>query len=233
MTGARSLPGFRKTKLPVRPVLIRAIFLAALLCLGNSVALAAPDCPIAAYAPKATPQITDWYEKYISPSRAIGGLPAGPRLTRAQVEALVELLDAIHLHNISDPLAFEPLVQQIAAHYAKDGDFKGLNSASAEKIYKPETGSKLDFSTLCIDVRRSRFPDDTFAISLFGVNNYNCQRVAGMRGLVFTDTLVNGAAKAECRPNDTYFRSLIIPVSAGTNVITFVCSKDANGCARR
>lgn len=234
MTGAGRLRGARKLNLPLRPrMLTRAVFLAALLALGNSVVLAAPACPIPAYAPRTTSQITDWYEKYISPSRAIGGLPAGPRPAKAQVEALVENLDAIHLRSISDPLMFEPLVQQIAAHYANDGDFKGLNSASAEKIYKSESGPKLDFSALCIDVRRGRFPDDTFAISLFGVNNYNCQRATGLRGLVFTDTLVNGATKAECRPDDTYFRSLIVPVTAGTNVITFVCSKEASGCARR
>lgn len=214
-------------------MLIRAVFLAALLALGNSTLLAASDCPVPAYAPKTTSQITDWYEKYIAPSRAVGGLPAGPRPTRSQVDALVETLDAIHLRSITDPLMFESLVQQVAARYANDGDFKGLNSASAEKIYKPEAGAKLDFSALCIDVRRTRFPEDTFAISLFGVNNYNCLRVAGMRGLVFTDTLVNGAAKAECRPDDTYFRNLIIPVTVGTNFVTFVCRKDTNGCARR
>jgi hypothetical protein len=214
-------------------MLIRAIFLGALLALGNSVLLAAPECPVAAYAPKTTSQITDWYDKYISPSRAAGGLPATPRPAKDQLEALVETLDAIHLRSISDPLMFEPLVQQIAAHYANDGDFKGLNSASAEKIYKSGSGPNLDFSALCIDTRRSRFPDDTFAISLFGVNNSNCRRATGLRGLVFTETLVNGAAKAECHPDDIYYRSWIIPVAAGTNVITFVCNKDANGCTRR
>lgn len=214
-------------------MLMRAVFLAALLALGNSVLLAAPACPVPEYAPRATSQITDWYDKYIGPSRAIGGFPASPRPTRVQVEALVKTLDAIHLRTITDPLLFEALVQQIAEHYAKDGDFRGLNSASAEKIYKSETGAKLDFSALCIDVRRGKFPEDTFAISLFGVKNYNCQRASGLKGLIFSDTLVNGAAKAECRPDDTYFRSLIIPVTVGTNVITFVCSKDAGGCARR
>ena len=214
-------------------MLIRLVFLAALSALGTTYALAAPACPIPDYAPRTTSQITDWYEKYIGPSRAIGGFPAGPRPGKDQVEALTEVLDAIHLRNITDPLIFEPLVQQIADHYAKDGDFKGLNSASAEKIYKSGSGPKLDFSALCIDVRRGTFPEDTFAISLFGVNNYNCQRASRLRGLVFTETLVNGAAKVECRPDDTYYRNLIFPVTAGTNVITFVCSKDANGCARR
>ena len=214
-------------------MLIRAIVLAALFALGNSVLFAATDCAIPAYAPKTTSQITDWYDKYIGPMRTTGELPASARPTKAQIEALVDILDAVHLRSISDPLMLEPLVQQIAAHYAKDGDFKGLNSASAEKMYKSGFGPKLDFSALCIDVRRGKFPEDTFAISLFGVNNYNCQRAMGIRGLVFTETLVNGATKAECRPDDTYFRNLIIPVTVGTNAITFVCSKDTNGCARR
>jgi len=234
LTGVRKIAGRAEIKTADAPrMLIRAILLAALLALGNFAVLAAPACPVPAYAPKTTSQITDWYDKYIGPSRAVGGFPASPRPAKAQVEALVKALDAIHLSNITDPLIFEPLVQQIAEHYAKDGDFRGLNSAGAEKIYKAEAGSRLDFSALCIDVRRSRYPEDTFAISLFGVNFNNCQRASNTRGLVFTETLVNGAAKAECHPDDTYFRSLFIPVNAGTNVITFVCGKDIGGCARR
>jgi hypothetical protein len=54
-----------------------------------------------------------------------------------------------------------------------------------------------------------------------------------LRGLVFTETLVNGATKAECHPDHVYYKSFIVPIAAGTNVVTFVCGKDANGCARR
>ena len=46
-------------------------------------------------------------------------------------------------------------------------------------------------------------------------------------------TLINGAVDGACRPDDIYYKNLIIPVPVGTNTITFVCGKDANGCNRR
>ena len=213
-------------------MMIRRIVLAALLCLVNSPLLAAPDCPIPAYTPKTTDLITDWHQTYISPAMAAIGLPASPRPTKEQTEALVERLDAFHHRGISEPLFFESLTQQIATRYEKAGDFKGLNTSVAEKLYKSGSGASLDFTALCIDTRQTRFSDDTFAITLFGVNNYECSH-ASLRGLVFTGTLVNGGANGECRPDHVYYKRLIIPVKAGTNTITFVCNKDANGCAQR
>jgi hypothetical protein len=213
-------------------MLIRTPLLATLFVLAHSTAFAASECPIPAFAPKSD-LITDWYEKYLNPLKAAGGLPAMPTPAKAEIEALVANLESSHRRSITDSLMFERLVQQISVHYANDGDFRGLNTASAEKIYKTSSGPALDFSILCIDTRRGRFPDDTFAISIGGVNNENCRRASGLRGLIFSETLVNGATKAECRADHVYYRSLIIPVAAGTNVITFVCNKDANGCARR
>ncbi len=210
------------------------IFLAGILALGNSSLLAAPDCPVAAYAPKATNQIADWYEKFIAPSRAAGLLPAGPQPSSDQIEDTVDKLEAFHHRSVTEPLFFEALVQQISANFGKAANFRTLNSAAAEKIYQPGSGAGMDFSALCIDTRTARFPDDTFTITLFGVNSAACQRVgAGLRGLVFTATRINGAGNAECRPDHIYYKHLIVPVRAGTNFITFLCSKDAGGCAGR
>ena len=36
-----------------------------------------------------------------------------------------------------------------------------------------------------------------------------------------------------CRPDYPFFRMLFVPVLAGTNTITFLCSKDTGGCAGR
>jgi hypothetical protein len=240
LTGYPSLRS-RRRKWSIRPdchhilkadMLIRAILLLVILILGNSPLLAAPECPASITPPKAPDQIVDWYDKYIGPSRALTGLPEIPRPTRSVVEALIEKTAAFHRRGVSDPLFFESLVQQIAASYANDGDFKGLTSAAAQKIYRAGSGSDLDFSALCIDTRRSRFPEDTFAITLFGVNFDNCQHVTG-RGLIFTSTMINGSANGECRPDHNFFRMLIVPVFAGTNTVTFVCSKDVGGCAGR
>jgi hypothetical protein len=204
----------------------------ALLPLGNMVAFAAPDCPVPAYAPRGNDQITDWYDKYIKPARAFAGLPDSPRPTQEQIETLIETLEAFHHRGISDPLFFEPLVQQISLQFEAMPSFKGFSAAAAEKLYKSGSGAKLDFSALCIDTRSVSFPDDTFAVSLFGVNNDDC-RHASLRGLVFTESLINGAANAKCNPDHIYYKNLIFRIEAGTNVVTFVCRKDANGCLRR
>jgi hypothetical protein len=52
---------------------------------------------------------------------------------------------------------------------------------------------------LCIDTRTITTSDDAFAITLFGMNYEECQRF-GLKGLVFTDILVNGSANGQCRP---------------------------------
>ncbi|HEV2007658.1 MAG TPA: hypothetical protein VGQ88_02925 [Burkholderiales bacterium] len=203
----------------------------ALSLFGNSFAFAAPDCPVPAYAPRGNDQITDWYDKYIRPPRVFAGLPDSPRPTEEQIETLVEKLEAFHHRSIGDPLFFEPLVQQISLHFGAMPSFKGFSSTAAEKLYKSGAGSALDFSALCIDTRSVSFSDDTFAISLFGVNNYDC-RHASLRGLVFTDSLINGAANAPCHADHIYYKNLIFRIAAGTNVVTFVCRKDSYGCLR-
>jgi hypothetical protein len=207
------------------------IFLMALLPLGNSLACAAPDCPVPAYAPKGNDQITDWYDKYIKPARAYAALTDSARPTEEQIETLVEKLEAFHHRSIGDPLFFEPLVQQISLQFEGLPSFKGFSSTAAEKLYKRGSGSSLDFSMFCIDTRSTSSSDDTFAISLFGVNSEDCGH-ASLRGLVFTDSLINGAANAQCRPDHIYYKNLIFRITAGTNVITFVCRKDAHGCLR-
>jgi hypothetical protein len=85
---------------------------------------------------------------------------------------------------------------------------------------------------MCIDTRTTATPDDTVAVTLFGMSRDDCQHV-GLRGLVFTGALVNGSINGECRPDHVYYRRLIIPVNAGTNAITFLCRKDVGGCMRQ
>ena len=211
---------------------VRALFLLAAIVLGDMTSALAQECPTAINPPKAPENIVDWYDQYIAPSRTLAGVPENPHPSRAAIESLVEKMAGFHRRGVSDPLFFEPLVQQIAASFADHGDFKGLNSVAAQKIYRAGAGSDLDFSALCIDTRRTRFPEDTFAITLFGVSLDNCQHLAG-RGLVFTGTMINGNANGECRNDRNFFRMLIVPVPAGTNTITFVCSKDVGGCAGR
>jgi hypothetical protein len=213
-------------------MLRRAIFLMALLPLGNSLVFAASDCPVPAYAQRSNDQITDWYDKYIRPARTFAGLPDSPRPTEEQIEALVEKLEAFHHRSIGDPLFFEPLVQQISLQFEAMPSFKGFSSTAAEKLYKSGSGATLDFSALCIDTRSMSFADDTFAISLLGVNNDDC-RHASLRGLVFTESLINGSANGQCHPDHIYYKNLIFPIAAGTNVVTFICRKDASGCLRR
>src|SRR5258708_33246146 len=130
-------------------MLRRAIFLTALLPLGNSLACAAPDCPIPAYAPRGSDPITDWYDKYIKPARAYAGLPDSARPTEEQIQTLIEQLEAFHHRSIGHPLFFEPLVQQILHHFEGMQSFKGLSSAAAEKLCKSVSASSLYFSMFC------------------------------------------------------------------------------------
>ena len=217
---------------PLKISMMRAATLIAYACLANGPLRAATECPVPAFAAKPGDQITDWHEKYILPAMIVAGLPGVKSASKEQAEALVDKLQAFHQASFGDPLFFEPLAQKISIHYGKVGDFKGLNTSTAEKINKAGAGTSVDFSALCIDTRRIRFPDDTFAITMFGVNNDNC-RHASLRGIVFTSILINGATNGECRPDHAYTKRFIFPVSAGTNNITFLCEKDANGCTRR
>ena len=208
----------------------RAILLWATLSLGNSLSYAAPDCPVPAYTPRTTDQITDWYDRYLKPYRLSAGIPEGPSLTVGQIDALTEKLETFHRRSSRDSLFFEALTQQIVASYARSSDFRGLDTPAARKIYRP--GPDLDFSLMCIDTKTARSPDDTFAVTLFGMTSYDCQHI-GLRGLVFTETLINGAVNGECRPDYVYYRRLIIPVTAGTNAVTYLCRKDSGGCLRQ
>ncbi len=210
-------------------LLRRAILLWAALCLGNSLLYAAPDCPVPAYAPRTTDRITDWYDLYLKPYRRLAGIPEGLSPTMDQIEAMIEKLETFHRRSSRDSLFFEALAQQIAVSYARASDFKGLDTLVAGKIYKP--GPDLDFSTVCIDTKTTKSPDDTFAVTLFGMTSYDCEHI-GLRGLVFTDTLINGAVNGGCRADHVYYKRLIFPVNAGTNTVTFLCRKDSNGCLR-
>lgn len=213
------------------PSSIHSIALAVLLAAGIHTAAAA-DCPLPAYAPPAPENIVDWYVKFIEPARVFAGAPVEPRPAKNVIEAMVGALEGFHRSSALEPLFFEPFIRQISASYAGAGDFKGLNTATAEKLNRSGAGSNMDFSTLCVDTRRERYPDDTFALTLYGVNNYNCSHVS-LRGLVFTSTLINGTMNGACRPDYPFFRMLFVPVLAGTNTITFVCNKDTGGCAGR
>jgi hypothetical protein len=209
---------------------IRVILVLALLFVAHVPALAAEGCPVPVHTSKAPEQITDWYEKYISPFRTYAGMADNPRPTKEQIEARVDTMEEINHRTLADSLQFEALVKQITAHYERSTDFKGLDSKAAEKIYRP--GSPLDFAALCIDTRSLNSPDDTFGITLFGVTEADCGHT-GLRGMVFTNTLINGAADGRCRPDVVYYKRWIIPVTAGTNTVTFLCSKDVRGCDRR
>ncbi len=211
--------------MPVRAICFLAAFL-----FGSTLAVAASTCPIPPSARKTTSNIADWYEKYVSPFRVFAGAKDVPRPSKEEVEAFAEKIVDFHQRSISDVLQFETLVQQITNSYARAGDFKGLNAGAAEKIYRP--GPSLDFSAMCIDSRTIKFPDDAFGVTLFGVKSADCER-SRLRGLVFTETLVNGAVDGPCRPDDTYYKNLFIPFPVGTNVVTFVCGKETNGCTRR
>ncbi len=193
---------------------------------------AAPDCaPSAAQAKSAEP-IVDWYDNYIRPYRTLRGNAGAARLGKSQVEAFIDEIKPFHRSAVLDPLFFETLAQQVAASYSSLAGFKGIDAAAAEKINKSGSGQRFDFSLLCITARSVRAPDDAFAITLFGVPTDDCQHV-GLRGLVFTETLVNGSSSGLCRPDLQFFRMFVLPLAAGTNDVTFVCRKAPGGCARQ
>lgn len=158
-------------------------------------------------------------------------MAAPASLNKAQVEALVEEMGAFHRRAVLDPLYFEPLAQQILTRYADSPTFRAIDAATAAQIYKPGAGARLDFSLLCVEAKSVRAPEDSFAITLFGVTIDDCQH-AGLRGLVFTDTWVNGSVNGQCRPDQVYYRMWVVPVTAGMNSITFVCRKEQGSCAR-
>jgi hypothetical protein len=198
----------------------------------SSVLQAAPDCTPSTVPAKSAEPLVDWYDTYIRPYRTMPGNSGELRLNKTQVEGFIEEMKPFHRSAVLDPLFFEALAQQISASYARAASFKGINTAAAEKIYKSGTGQALEFSLLCINARTVRAPDDAFGITLFGVPADDCQHV-GLRGLVFTDTLVNGRTGGQCRPDQVFYKLFSLPLPAGTNDITFVCRKEAGGCARQ
>ena len=216
----------------IRHIRAATLFAVLAVCL-SSIPPAAALCPNVELKAPPPETIVDWYAMVIEPTRAYAGFPVTPRPAKNVIEAMVDSLDSFHRRSILDPLYFEPLVRRLVAAHANVGDFKGLDTRTAENLYRGDTGGAVDFGALCIDTRRARFPDDTFAITLTGVNNYNCTHVT-LRGLVFSNILINGAANGECRADLPYFRMLFMPVAlSGTNTVTFLCTKDAGGCAGR
>ena len=190
------------------------------------------DCAGASNLRKSAEPIVDWYDNYVRPYRSVPGNSGLASLTKSEVEAFIGEIAPFHRQAVLDPLFFEALVQQLAASYAKKPGFKGLDTATAAKIHKSGIGQKLDFSLICISPKSMRAPDDTFAITLFGVVADDCQHI-GLRGLVFSGTLVNGSANGQCRPDQQHNKLIFVPLFAGTNEISFVCVKDEGGCARQ
>jgi hypothetical protein len=213
-------------------MLIRVLLVAATLACWHGALRAAPDCAPATGQRKSAEPIVDWYDNYIRPYRM---MPAGAEtaaLTKSQVEEFIDKLGAFNRRAVLDSLIFESLVQQIMESYARARDFKGIDTAAVEKLYKSGIGEKLDFSLLCITAKSMRLPDDAFGITLFGVIVDDCQHI-GLRGLVYTGALVNGSANGQCKPDQNFRKNFFVPVLAGTNEITYICGKDHGGCARQ
>ena len=213
-------------------MLIRALLVAATFACWNADLHAAPDCAAATDQRKSAEPIVDWYDNHIRPYRTMPGGAGAAGLTKSQVEEFLGKIGPFNRRAVLDPLIFESLAQQIMDAYARAPDFKGIDTAAAEKIYKSGIGEKLDFSMLCISAKSVRSPDDAFGITLFGVVADDCQHI-GLRGLVYTAALVNGSANGPCRPDQVYRTMLVVPLPVGMNEITFICGKDRGGCARQ
>lgn len=212
-------------------ILIRALLVVAASMCWHCMAHAAPACAPATETRKHAEPIIEWYENYIRPYRHIaGGAAATP--TRSQVETFIDEIGTFNRRAVLDQLIFETLIDQILTSYARTPDFKGIDTAAVEKIYKTGAGQKIDFSFLCITSKSVRTPDDSFTITLFGVVAGDCQHI-GLRGLVFTAALVNGSANGQCKPDELFRKMFIVPLPAGTNEITYICGKDRGGCARQ
>lgn len=180
---------------------------------------------------KSDEAIVDWYDNYVRPYRYLPPAELSRKLTKPEVEQFIDVLGTFNRSMSMDQLAIENVVRQIIENYARAPDFKGIDNATVEKLYRPEGGQKVDFSLFCVSPRTLRTPNDAFGITMFGVIVDDCQHV-GMRGLVFTTGLINGSPNGQCQP-DLFFRKMVLwPILAGTNEITFICGKDVGGCAR-
>ena len=199
--------------------------------LWHGVASAAPGCSAPIGESKSSEPIVDWYDNYIRPYRLLPADKAAQRLTKAQVEAFIEVLGTFNRRASLDQMELESLVSQVTNSYARAPDFKGIDTAAVEKIYKSDSGQKLDFSLFCISPKTLRTPDDAFGVTLFGVVADDCQHV-GIRGLVFSDVRVNGSPTGQCKPDLFFTKMYLWPLPAGTNEVTFICGKDTGGCSR-
>lgn len=209
--------------------ILRALVAVILFCF-DAAAFAA-NCERGDANVKSDEPIVDWYDNYVRPYRYLPGAEANRKPTRTEVEGFIDVLGAFNRSMSLDQLALEALVRQILESYARAPDFKGIDTAAVEKLYRPEGGHKIDFSLFCVSPRTLRTPNDAFGVTLFGVIVDDCQHV-GMRGLVFSAALINGSPSGQCRP-DLFFRKMVLwPILAGTNEVTFVCGKDTGGCAR-
>ncbi|MEO7728250.1 MAG: hypothetical protein ABIS45_13425 [Burkholderiales bacterium] len=208
---------------------MRMLLTIALCAAWLGMAHAATPCAPATEMRKSDVPVLDWYDNYIRPYQMAEAATARP--AKAQVEGFIERIGEFHRRGVLDQTIFEELISKIMSRYARAADFKGIDTAAAAQIYQGGIGQPLDFSLLCIAPKSLRTPDDAFAITLFGVVADDCQHI-GLRGLVFTATLVNGGANGQCRPDLIFSRLVILPLNAGINEITFICGKDAGGCVR-
>jgi hypothetical protein len=224
---------FRRTAIEVNATnnLMRALLVASALTFWQC-AVHAAGCVPATEERKSEEPLVDWYDNYIRPYRPAAAGAGAARINKSQVEAFIDEIGAFNRRAVLDQLMFEPLVELVMAGYARAPDFKGIDTAAVEKLYKSGTAQKLDFSLLCIDARSVHTPNDAFGITLFGVVVDDCQHI-GMQGLVFTAALVNGGANGQCKPDQLYRKMYVVPLPAGTNEITYVCGKDQRGCARQ
>jgi hypothetical protein len=213
--------------------MLMRVFLIAVVLMGwHGATQAAPGCAGATEVVKSGGEpIVDWYDTYIRPYRYLPADKAAQRLTKPQVEAFTETLGAFNRRAALDQMELEGLVSQITRSYARAPDFKGIDTAAVEKIYKSDSGQKLDFSLFCVSPKSLRTPDDAFSVTLFGVIADDCQHI-GIRGLVFTAALVNGSPNGQCKPDQYFTKMYIWPLPAGTNEVTFICARDTGGCMR-
>lgn len=211
---------------------MRVFLIAAVLMGYHAAAEAAPACTGAAEVRKSSGEpIVDWYDTYIRPYRYLPADQAAQRLTKAQVETFIDTLGTFNRRASLDQMELEGLVSQVMRSYARAPDFKGIDTAAVEKLYKADSGQRLDFSLFCVSPKSLRTPDDAFSVTLFGVVADDCQHI-GIRGLVFTSALVNGSPSGQCKPDLFFTKMYIWPLPAGINEVTFVCGKDTGGCSR-
>jgi len=157
-------------------MLMRVFLIFAVLMGCHGAVQAAAGCAGATEASKSSGEpMVDWYDNYIRPYRYLPADKAAQRLTKAQVEAFIETLGAFNRRASLDQMELENLVSQVATSYARAPDFKGIDTAAVERIYRSDSGQKLDFSLFCVSPKSLHSPDDAFSVTLFGVIADDCQ----------------------------------------------------------